>query len=67
MRWVEISINFEQFDNSVGSKVMMLVYQSLHTMMHNVIADVWKGGDLFKKSFEQSNLVNNMRSFTYKL
>ena len=34
-------------------------------MMHNFIADVRKGGDLLK-SFEQSNLVNNMRSFTYK-
>ena len=36
-------------------------------MMHNFIsADVREGGDLLK-SFEQSNLVNNMRSFTYKL
>ena len=34
-------------------------------MMHNFIADVRKGGD-FLKSFEQSNLVNNMRSFMYK-
>ena len=34
-------------------------------MMHDFIVDVRKGGDLLK-SFEQSNLVNNMRSFTYK-
>ena len=33
--------------------------------MHDFIADVRKGGDLLKL-FEQSNLVNNMRSFTYK-
>ena len=33
--------------------------------MHNFIADVRKGGDLLK-SFEQRNLVNNMRSFAYK-
>ena len=32
---------------------------------NNFIADVRKGGDLLK-SFEQSNLVNNMCSFTYK-
>ena len=33
---------------------------------NNLIADARKGGDLLK-SFEQSNLVNSMRSFTYKL
>ena len=33
--------------------------------MHNFMADVRKGGELLK-SFKQSNLVNNMRSFTYK-
>ena len=32
---------------------------------NNFIADVRKGADLLK-SFEQSNLVNNMCSFTYK-
>ena len=31
-------------------------------MMHNFIADIRKAGDLLK-SFEQSYLVNNMRSF----
>ena len=35
-------------------------------MMHNLIADVRKGVELLK-SFEQRNLVSNMRSFTYKL
>ena len=31
--------------------------------MHNFIADVRKGGDLFQKSFEQSNLVNNREKY----
>ena len=35
-------------------------------MMHNFIADVRIGGNM-SKWFEQSNLVNAMRSFTYKL
>jgi len=35
-------------------------------MMHNFIADVRKGSDLLK-SFEQINLLNNLRSFTFKL
>ena len=35
-------------------------------MMHNFIADVRKGGDLLK-SFEQINLVNNMRHFANQL
>ena len=34
-------------------------------MKHNFIADVRKGADLLTL-FEQSNLVKNMRSFTYK-
>ena len=34
-------------------------------MIHNYIVDVRKGGDLLK-SFEQSNLLNNMCSFTLK-
>ena len=35
-------------------------------MMHNFIADVRKGGDLLK-SFEQINLVNDMRHFANQL
>ena len=35
-------------------------------MMQNFIADVRKGGD-FLKSFEQSNLSNNLRSFMHEL
>ena len=46
--------------------LMMLGYQSQHRMMHNFIADFRKGGDLLK-SFEQINLVNNLRSFTFNL
>ena len=34
-------------------------------MIHNFIADVRKGGDLLK-SFEQTNLLNNLRSITFK-
>ena len=34
--------------------------------MHNFIADVRKGGDLLKL-FEQINLTNNLRPFTFKL
>ena len=37
----------------------------MFAVMNNFIADVRKGSNLLK-SFEQSNLVNNMRSFTYK-
>ena len=54
MRVVEISVSVD--NHSVRSQVMN---------DNNFIADVRKGGDLLK-SFEQSNLVNNMCSFTYK-
>ena len=54
MRWVEISVSVD--NHSVRSQVMN---------DNNFIADARKGGDLLK-SFEQSNLTNNMCSFTYK-
>ena len=54
MRWVEICVLVD--NHSVRSQVMN---------DNNFIADVRKGADLLK-SFEQSNLVNNMCSFTYK-
>ena len=50
MKWVEIT--FGQFDNSTGSEVLMLEYQSYHWKMHDFIVDVRKGGDLLKY-FEQ--------------
>lgn len=37
----------------------------MFAVINNFIADVRKGADLLTL-FEQSNLVKNMRSFTYK-
>ena len=37
----------------------------MFALINNFIADVRKGADLLTL-FEQSNLVKNMRSFTYK-
>ena len=50
MKWVEIT--FGQFDNSTGSEVIMLEYQSYQWKMHDFIVDFRKGGDLLNY-FEQ--------------